>query len=109
MDFPDLPGCVTAGTTLEAARRLAAEALAFHLEGMAEDGGAAPEPSTLDDVMADPHNGDAVAFLVDPVPSARPVRVNVMLPGDLLQRIDRHTGNRSRFLAEAAREKLGGA
>ena len=36
----------------------------------------------------------------------KPVRVSVMLPGDLLRRIDRVTENRSRFLAEAAREKL---
>lgn len=106
VDFPDLPGCITAGRTLEEARLAAAEALALHLEGMAEDGEGAPEPSSVDDVMNDPHNRDAVAFLVDPLPSTKPVRVNVMLPGDLLRRIDRVTENRSRFLAEAAREKL---
>jgi predicted RNase H-like HicB family nuclease len=32
VSFPDFPGCVTAGRTLEEARRLAAEALAFHVE-----------------------------------------------------------------------------
>ena len=106
VDFPDLPGCVTAGRTLEEARLAAAEALALHLEGMAEDGEAAPEPSSTDRIMADPHNRDAVAFLVDAEPSSKPVRVNVMLPSDLLRQIDRTTRNRSRFLAEAAREKL---
>ena len=106
VDFPDLPGCATAGRTLEEARVAAAEALALHLEGLAEDGEAAPEPSSVDDVMNDPRNRDAVAFLVDPLPSTKPVRVNVMLPGDLLRRIDRVTENRSRFLADAAREKL---
>ena len=106
VDFPDLPGCATAGRTLEEARMAAAEALTLHLEGLAEDGETAPKPSSVDDVMSDPHNRDAVAFLVDPLPSAKPVRVNVMLPGDLLRRIDRATKNRSRFLAEAAREKL---
>ena len=35
VDFPDLPGCVTAGRSLEEARRAAAEALAVRLEGMA--------------------------------------------------------------------------
>ena len=64
VDFPDFPGCVTAGTTLEEARRMAAEALEFHIQGMSEDGEAIPEPSLLDAVMADPHNRDAVAFLV---------------------------------------------
>ena len=52
VSFPDLPGCVTAGATLDEARDMAAEALAFHLEGMAEDGDAIPEPSSLEVVMA---------------------------------------------------------
>jgi predicted RNase H-like HicB family nuclease len=34
VDFPDFPGCITAGTTLEETREMAAEALAFHIEGM---------------------------------------------------------------------------
>ncbi len=107
VDFPDLPGCVTAGRTLEEARLAAAEALALHLEGLAQDGDAAPLPAELDAVMSDPHNSDAVAFLVDaPVVAPRSVRVNVMLPEDVLQAIDKVSGNRSRFLADAARAKL---
>jgi predicted RNase H-like HicB family nuclease len=107
VDFPDFPGCVTAGRTLDEARRMAAEALALHVEGMAEDGEAVPEPSGLDAVMATPENREAVAFLVDvPAKPAPAVRVNVMLPQDVLDAIDRATTNRSRFLAEAARAKL---
>jgi len=49
VSFPDLPGCVRAGKTLEEARRMAVEALALHIRGMAEDGEAIPEPSTTDD------------------------------------------------------------
>lgn len=107
VDFPDFPGCVTAGRSLDEARRMAAEALALHVEGMAEDGEALPDPASLDTVMADRHNHDAVAFLVDiPVKSAKSVRINVMLPADIVAAIDRTTTNRSRFLAEAARAKL---
>ena len=107
VDFPDFPGCITAGKTLDDARRLAVEALDFHIEGMTEDREPIPEPSTLDAIMADPGNRDAVAFLVEV--AARPskaVRINVMLPQDLVEAIDRATKNRSRFLAEAARSKL---
>jgi predicted RNase H-like HicB family nuclease len=107
VDFPDFPGCVTAGKTLEDARHMAAEALALHVEGMRDDGEAIPAPSSLDAVMDDPANRDAVAFLVDvaakPIPS---VRINVMLPQDLVAAIDRVTTNRSRFLAEAAQANL---
>ena len=57
--------------------------------------------------MDDPHNRDAVAFLVDaPAQAVRSVRINVMLPEDLVRAIDRVAPNRSGFLAEAAREKL---
>jgi predicted RNase H-like HicB family nuclease len=31
VSFPDLPGVITAGTSLDEARDMAAEALAFHL------------------------------------------------------------------------------
>ena len=48
VSFPDFPGCVTAGRTLDEARRMAAEALALHIRGMLDDGGAL-EPSLEDD------------------------------------------------------------
>ena len=107
VEFPDFPGCVTAGVTLDDARRMASEALQFHTDGMAEDHEPIPPPSTLDAVMGDPGSTGAVAVLVDvPTPATKAVRINVMLPQDLVQAIDRTTRNRSRFLADAAREKL---
>jgi len=58
-------------------------------------------------VMSDPANRDAVAFLVDvPTKPARSVRINVMLPEDLVAAIDRVASNRSRFLTEAATANL---
>lgn len=107
VEFPDFPGCVTAGRSLEEARHMAAEALDLHVKGLAEDGVAMPPPTGLDAIMTNPENRDAVAFLVDtPTKPTRAVRVNVMLPEDLVAEIDRTTNNRSRFLAEAARAKL---
>ena len=44
---PDLPGCVAVADTVEEARRLIAEAVQVHLEGMREDGDPIPEPSSL--------------------------------------------------------------
>jgi predicted RNase H-like HicB family nuclease len=64
VSFPDFPGVVTAGTTLDDARAMAEEALAFHIDGLVADGEAIPEPSRLDAVMADPENRDAVVILV---------------------------------------------
>jgi predicted RNase H-like HicB family nuclease len=111
VSFPDLPGCVTAGTTLEEARDMAAEALALHLEGMEEDGAEIPEPSSLDSVMADAPNRDGVAILV-PAPAQAPkvLRVNVTLPSDVLAEIDSYAAangyTRSGFLALAAKRAM---
>ena len=45
--FADLPGCVTQGTDLEDALRMAQEAVSLHVAGMIADGEMLPEPSTL--------------------------------------------------------------
>jgi len=46
-DVPDLAGCVTTGNTLEDTRRLIAEAIEFHIEGMRLHGEAVPEPTSV--------------------------------------------------------------
>jgi predicted RNase H-like HicB family nuclease len=111
VSFPDFPGVITAGTTLDDARAMAEEALALHVEGMAEDGEAIPEPSTLEEVMSDPDNRSGVAILVS-VKTEQPkaVRVNVTLPEDVLAQIDRyaeaHGFTRSGLLAQAAKKLM---
>ena len=107
VSFPDLPGCFTAGHDLDEARAMAKQALDLHIEGMIEAGLPIPAPSSLQDVMAERENRDAVAFLVSaPRVKSRVVRVNVTLPEDLLGQIDAAVDNRSAFLAEAARKAL---
>jgi predicted RNase H-like HicB family nuclease len=111
VSFPDLPGVITAGSDLDEARKLATEALAFHLEGLAEDGEAVPEPSSLEDIMAIAENKDAVAVLIDaPDAEVKSVRVNVTLPADVLGEIDKYAERegftRSGFLAQAAKKAM---
>jgi predicted RNase H-like HicB family nuclease len=62
VDFPDFPGCITAGQTLEDAVRMAAEALALHVEGMRQDREPIPEPFAPGAFMDAPDG--ALAFLV---------------------------------------------
>ncbi len=62
--FTDLPGCVTAGSTLEEACEMAREVLMLHLEGMAEVGEDIPVPSCANDVLAHPDAADAIALIV---------------------------------------------
>ena len=40
------PGCVATGSTIEEAEEQIREAIAFHLEGLREDGSPAPPPSS---------------------------------------------------------------
>jgi predicted RNase H-like HicB family nuclease len=44
---PDLPGCIAAGRTLAATRKLMREAIALHLAGMKEDGISIPRPTVI--------------------------------------------------------------
>src|SRR5258708_25789878 len=94
VSFPDFPGCVTAGKTLDEASRRAPEALAFHMAGMMEDGEKIPKPSKIDDLVRDPDRQNAVAFLVTPdFNKAKTVRVNVTARENQIELIDRLAGH----------------
>jgi predicted RNase H-like HicB family nuclease len=43
---PDLPGCVSVGATRAEVEKNMHEAMAFHLDGLREDGQPIPEPQT---------------------------------------------------------------
>ena len=43
---PDLPGCVSTGRTREEVEQNMREAIAFHVEGLREEGSAVPEPGS---------------------------------------------------------------
>jgi predicted RNase H-like HicB family nuclease len=51
---PDLPGVVAAGETRDECEQLMREAIAFHIEGLIEDGDPVPAPSSVDVVFVDP-------------------------------------------------------
>ena len=90
VSFPDFPGCITAGKSLDEAHRMAAEALALHIAGMIEDGDPIPAPSSLDSLAKDPARKDGVAFLVRAEPLLeRTVRVNITAREKQIAEIDR--------------------
>ena len=43
---PDLPGCVATGFTVQELESKIREAIAFHIQGMREDGTVVPEPTS---------------------------------------------------------------
>ena len=115
ISFPDFPGCVSVGDTIDDAIRRGCEALAFHVEGLLDDGESIPVPRPIEAIKADPELADwrrgadivLIPLLRDRGSSRR---VNISLDRGLLEAIDdeakRRQMTRSAFLASAARQEL---
>jgi predicted RNase H-like HicB family nuclease len=112
VSFPDFPGCITAGTSIDEAKDMAYDALSLHVKGLLEDGEDIPSPSKLEDIMENPQYSDSVAILVVSISEAkaRSVRVNITVPEDMLRKIDniaKERGmSRSSFLVNAAQNAI---
>ena len=106
VSFPDFPGCITVGKTLDEARKLAVEALTFHIKGMMEDGEEIPKPSTLDQLAKDPAMKGAVAFLVNVDLTEKSERFNITARRSQMVEIDRRAKRngmtRSAYIVSAA-------
>ncbi len=89
--FPDLPGCYSAGDTLEEAMRNAPEGLAGWMECMIEEGFEINPPSSMDDIIKNPeYKGWIYAFVdVDMEKlTGKTERINICLPSKVLRRLD---------------------
>ena len=115
ISFPDFPGCVSDGGTIDEAIRRGTEALAFHVEGMLQDGEDIPEPRSVQDIEADAgiaqwRKGAVICLVPLIFDKGSPRRVNVSLDYGLLRAIDheaRQRGmTRSAFLSSAARNEI---
>jgi predicted RNase H-like HicB family nuclease len=115
VQFPDVPGCFSAGETLEEASRNAVEALGGHIRLLEADGEVIPTPRTLDAIVADPFLADernGAVFVSIPLVRdlGSTTRINVSLDFGLLHAIDdeaRLRGQtRSAFIASAIRREL---
>lgn len=108
--FPDFPGCVSAGETLQEAYEMGREALRGHIDTMREFGEPLPKKAmTLD--QAQKHElakGALSFFVIEAHLPSRSERVNITMDADVLHSIDAAVGKgkRSEFLEQAAMEKL---
>lgn len=88
---PDLPGCFSAGDTIDEALAGAEEAAAAWLDATLDAGGTIPEPSQIENLRRDPtYAGWAFGVIaVDPAMLDDAVeRVNITLPRRVLERLD---------------------
>lgn len=109
--FPDLPGCVTQGSTIDGALAMAREALELHLYGMEEDGEAIPEPTPPDRIAVDAPAFSSLVevwmLLVRDEMANRAVKKTLTIPKWLNDLADEHDVNYSRVLQEALKEPVG--
>lgn len=110
---PDLPGCFSAGGTLDDALKEAAEAIECHVEGMLVDGEAIPTPQTIEYHKSNPDYADGVWAIVSvdlSKLSGKTRRVNITLPERVLNLMDKyateHGETRSGFITQAAIEYI---
>ena len=109
--FPDLPGCISVGKTLEEAHRMVKEALGLHLWGMEQDGDPVPTGTSVDMLETEPED---VVGLVEvwmlPVRAeldTRSVKKTLTIPAYLNVLAEKKKINFSRVLQSALEKTLG--
>ncbi len=113
---PDLPGCFSAGKSVDEALSMAKEAIEFYLEQLIEDGKTMPLPGRIEQHQRNSdYRGGTWAFVSIDQSSLRVTakRINITLPERVLDAIDRFAEDsgetRSGLLARAATEYIGRA
>jgi len=106
---PDLPGCFSAGRTLDEALAMAREAIELHLEGLIEHGEVVPRPGAVESHRRDPRYRGGTWAVVSVSPAGLRVkakRINVSIPERVLDAVDRfakaENETRSGLLVKAA-------
>jgi predicted RNase H-like HicB family nuclease len=111
--FPDLPGCFSAGSSIEEAINMAQEAAECHIEGMLIDAEPIPTPSDIEVYERDPDykNGIWALIAIDISKlSLKSKRINITMPERLLRVVDQYAkksgSSRSGLLTQAVTEYM---
>lgn len=102
VSFPDLPGCISFGTTLAEAQTNAQETLELHIYGMEKDGDTIPTPSeNLSPADTDGVIVSAISIFPDIVRREmdnRRVKTNITIPAWLKEAAENQGVNFSKLL-----------
>ena len=111
---PDLPGCFSAGETMEEALTNAVEAIECHLEGLLLDGDEIPQAQPVESHLKNKDFAGGTWALVSVDLSrlaSKAKRINITLPERVLTLVDeqakREGETRSGLLARAVMEYIG--
>ncbi len=111
---PDLPGCFSAGRTLDEALAAAREAIELHVEGLIEEGQTVPPAGSIEQHQRNPdyREGTWAVVSIDPAKlRLNAIRINITMPERVLDAVDRHAKEhgktRSGLLVEAVNQYMG--
>jgi predicted RNase H-like HicB family nuclease len=110
---PDLPGCFSAGSTIEEAMDMSREAIECHIEGIFIDNESIPTASAIEQHQQNEDFKDGIWAIIDvdlsqlSIPSKS---VNIEIPEILLNTVDhyarKHGKSRSSLLTQAVTEYI---
>jgi len=110
--FPDLPGCISCGNTIDEAQTMATEALGLHLYGLEKDNDKIPSPSKPPEVDSETAKG----YFLEPITvypdifknemDNRAVKTNLTIPAWLKEIGEQRGVNFSRLLQTALLDYL---
>ena len=108
VEFPDLEGCNTCGSSLEETMELAEEALALYLISISERRLPLPVPSSLEDIK---HDTNTVATYVSVDmdryrKNTKAVKKTLSIPAWLAEEAERNNLSLSKVLQEGLRAQL---
>lgn len=110
---PDIPGCYTAGSSIEEAISMAQEAVECHIEGLLIDNEPVPSSSDIEILQTSSELRNGVWAIIEVDISKLSVkckRINVTIPERLLNTVDqyaqKHGESRSGLLAQAVTEYM---
>lgn len=111
---PDLPGCVSAGETIDEAIEMVREAIELHVEGLLDEGLAVPRSGTIENHQCRPeYAGGTWALVSVDLSDLRLTtrRVNISMPERVLEATDQYAArigeSRSGLLVRAVSEYMG--
>jgi predicted RNase H-like HicB family nuclease len=112
---PDLPGCFSAGKSMDQALTRAREAVALYLEVLIEDGQPIPPAGAIEDHRKNPDfaGGTWAVVGIDVPRILKAKRINISMPERVLEAVDRFARERgetrSGLLVQAVTEYMGKA
>ena len=111
--IPDLPGCFSAGSTIEEAINMAQEAAECHIEGLLIDSEPIPTPSDIEVHKNNPDFEKGIWALIEvdiSKLSLKSKRINITMPERLINTVDQYAkkygSSRSGLLAQAVTEYM---